>query len=66
MAKYKLRLSIKVVVSTWKDIDVVRTFTWDNKEDALACQKLLQSAEQGGRMEIEFVEFVEEKPLRDK
>ena len=65
MTKYKLRLSITVLISSKRHIEVVRTFTWDNKEDALACQKLLQSAEQGGRIEIEFVEFVEEKPLEE-
>lgn len=61
--KYKLRLTITIPKSSKKVQYLYRTFTWEDKDNALECMNLLRKAEKSPFLHIEFVEFTEERPL---
>ena len=64
--KYKLRITVIALPKTNRSHPkrIVRSFVWEDKDDALQCKALLDKASQyDGQMECEFVEFTEEQPI---
>lgn len=63
MEKYKLRITIEWFKSKMQKTKVIRSFVWINREDAMACKKLMEKAHYEKGTSIEFVAFTEETPL---
>jgi len=62
--QYKLYICISWYKSKKVTNSITKSFVWDNKDDALACKKLLEKAEYSqASIDIGFVKFVADEPI---
>ncbi len=60
MEKYKLRLTFNYWKTKRTKGKIVRSFVWDNKEDALECKRIMAKSISHSEITMEFVTFTEE------
>jgi len=63
--KYKLKVRNRFGTSR-SPKSITAEFVWENKDDALSCMRLMEKAKVSKFTDVSFVEFEEEKPLRQE
>jgi hypothetical protein len=62
--RYKLKVKNRFGTAR-KTMSITAEFVWSDREDAIGCMKLMEKAERTKFTDVSFVEFEDERPLRE-